>query len=743
MVVSWLRNSVNFKISASIMYIDDAHLIWNDLRDRFSQGNMARVCQLKQQLRNMRQESEDIRSQIISMIPFSSLSRIFAMVLQEERQRSIEFVPQPPQINTENSGSMINVMGYARGRNAKGIFLCTKCGKTNHIVDKCFEIIGYPPGYGRGRGKTQLDSGRSVNQVSGAESGNLSKASGIMTTVDMAQSSNDYAPTNTSPPFSGTVSLAPLICSIFSSTLWLLDTGATHDVCNNPSLFTNNSNNSNAHVNLPNGTITLTPNLQLDYVLCVPTFSYNLISEASQGTVIGKGSKVGNLYVLQTDPATFTKVTFPNISASAGPYSSSTVDGYTYFFTIVDDYSRVPSSVLPDNATPFQMLFRKPPSYTHLRVFGCLCNMSTLDRHRSKFSPRVVKCVFLGYPSGYKGYKTPSQIPEPQFTFPVDTSIPNNIFSQAQPQSASTLPNTNEAGTDADSTSDATSMSDVLPTTQLGGIRKPPYICNSVICSPYPLHKYISYSKLSSAYFRLAELEALIKNDTWFITLLPLGKIAIGCNYKARLVAKGYTQQARVDFIDIFSPVAKLVTVKVMLSLEAISGWSLCHLDINNAFLYGELSEDIYMELPPGLVDERSQPYPAGSVCKLKRSLYGLKQASRQWYLKFSKVLAKFGLCQSTGDHSFFYKKSQGKFLGLIVYVDDILLTSNDARNDKGIYLCQRKYVLDLLKDAGLLNCRPASSPMESGKHLSLIEGAELPDPTKYRRLIGDCYTYV
>ncbi|XP_057787111.1 uncharacterized protein LOC131004437 [Salvia miltiorrhiza] len=246
MVVSWLRNSVNSEISASIMYIDDAHLIWNDLRDRFSQGNMARVCQLKQQLLNLRQGSEDvgsyftklqilwdeyrdfqptrwctcdtcrchsskkwseyqmqecsmqfliglnpsfaqIRSQIISMIPFPSLSRIFAMVLQEECQRSIEFVPQAPQINTENSGSMINATGYAKGRGAKGKFLCTKCGKTNHTVDKCFEIIGYPPGNGRGRGKTQSDSGRFVNQVSGDESGNLSKASGTMTTADMAR----------------------------------------------------------------------------------------------------------------------------------------------------------------------------------------------------------------------------------------------------------------------------------------------------------------------------------------------------------------------------------------------------------------------------------------------------------------------------------------------------------------------------------------------------------------------------
>ncbi|XP_057780133.1 uncharacterized mitochondrial protein AtMg00810-like [Salvia miltiorrhiza] len=112
--------------------------------------------------------------------------------------------------------------------------------------------------------------------------------------------------------------------------------------------------------------------------------------------------------------------------------------------------------------------------------------------------------------------------------------------------------------------------------------------------------------------------------------------------------------------------------------------------------------------------------------------------------------------------------QDKGKFLGLVVYVDDILLASNDdnlvdsfkaflsnnfkfkdlgrpsyflgleiARNTKGIYLCQRKYVLDLLKDAGLLNCRPASTPMESGKHLDLEEGPSLTDFTPYRRLVG------
>lgn len=139
-----------------------------------------------------------------------------------------------------------------------------------------------------------------------------------------------------------------------------------------------------------------------------------------------------------------------------------------------------------------------------------------------------------------------------------------------------------------------------------------------------------------------AELDALIRNNTWQLVTLPQEKISIGCKwvykvkflsdgsverYKARLVAKGFTQQAGVDFLDTFSPVAKLVSVKLMLTLAAAKGWYLCHLDINNAFLYGDLEEAIYMELPPGLVAPGQ--YPTYTVCKLHKSLYGLRQASR------------------------------------------------------------------------------------------------------------------
>ncbi|XP_042019055.1 uncharacterized protein LOC121766889, partial [Salvia splendens] len=136
------------------------------------------------------------------------------------------------------------------------------------------------------------------------------------------------------------------------------------------------------------------------------------------------------------------------------------------------------------------------------------------------------------------------------------------------------------------------------------------------------------------------ELAALIKTNTWLITALSPGKIPIDCKwvykvkfradasverYKARLVAKGYTQHEGIDYLDTFSHVAKLTTVKFILALAAINGWSLSHLDINNAFLYGDLEEEIYMNLSTGLLVEEGTNPTVKLVCRLKKSLYGLK----------------------------------------------------------------------------------------------------------------------
>ena len=241
------------------------------------------------------------------------------------------------------------------------------------------------------------------------------------------------------------------------------------------------------------------------------------------------------------------------------------------------------------------------------------------------------------------------------------------------------------------------------------------------------------------------ELNALEQNHTWDLTYLPPGKSLIGSKwvyktklhpdgtvdrFKAWLEAKGYHQIEGIDYNDRFSPVAKLVTVRLFFTIDTTKAWPIHQSDINNAFLHGYLPEEVYMLPPDGYTKAA-----LGQVCHLRRSLYGLKKASRQWNLEFCSKLTQFGFTQSAHDHCLFIKRSSNSFLALLVYVDDVLITGTNeddilqvkrflhsvfsikdldyakyflgleiACSPKGMFLQQHKYVLDILTDVGLLH---------------------------------------
>ncbi|KAG6416455.1 hypothetical protein SASPL_123885 [Salvia splendens] len=166
----------------------------------------------------------------------------------------------------------------------------------------------------------------------------------------------------------------------------------------------------------------------------------------------------------------------------------------------------------------------------------------------------------------------------------------------------------------------------------------------------------------------LAEYVALLKNNTLILTTLPPGKNLVGCTWifklklhlsreiarhKAKLVAQGFSQQPGFDFTETFSPVVNPATIRMILTIVVSFGWEITHLDVNNAFLNGELKEDIYMRHPQSI--EQGGPH---LVCKLKKAIYGLKQASRAWFFTIHSVLISLGFKQSRADASMFVRRS-------------------------------------------------------------------------------------
>ncbi|WKA06380.1 hypothetical protein VitviT2T_024283 [Vitis vinifera] len=183
------------------------------------------------------------------------------------------------------------------------------------------------------------------------------------------------------------------------------------------------------------------------------------------------------------------------------------------------------------------------------------------------------------------------------------------------------------------------------------------------------------------------ELDALTKNHTWDLVTLPPGQSVVGCKwiykiktrydgsverYKARLVAKGFTQEYGIDYEETFAPVARISSVRALLVVAAARKWDLFQMDVKNAFLNGDLSEEVYMQPPPGLSIESNK------VCHLRRALYGLKQAPRAWFAKFSSTIFRLGYTASPYDSALFLRRTDKGTILLLLYVDDMIITGDD-----------------------------------------------------------------
>ena len=358
-------------------------------------------------------------------------------------------------------------------------------------------------------------------------------------------------------------------------------------------------------------------------------------------------------------------------------------------------------TVVLDGDVPDAVWKGKPPTYNHLKVFGCKAYVHVPKDERSKLDVKSKPCIFVGYGQdkfGYRLYDPAAKklIRSRDVVFMENQTIEDlkKVDSQAQDDSidAEPVPITqsptrgNEEGDEQpeldkdrrviDDENDESDHSQQAP------IRKSTR--NRQRSTKYSTGEYVlltdggepecfdeameSVDKELWLHAMKDEMKSLYDNDTFELVKLPKGKRALknrwvyrlkqeeGSStpkYKARLVVKGFSQRKGVDFDEIFSPVVKLSSIRSVLAMAASLDLEIEQMDVKTAFLHGDLEEDIYMEQLEGFQVQDKEDY----VCKLKKSLYGLKQAPRQWYKKFESVMQQQGYQKLTFDHCVFVQR--------------------------------------------------------------------------------------
>lgn len=279
------------------------------------------------------------------------------------------------------------------------------------------------------------------------------------------------------------------------------------------------------------------------------------------------------------------------------------------------------------------------------------------------------------------------------------------------------------------------------------------------------------------------EYNSLIKNNTWELVDLPKGSKAIGCKWvfkrkfhencarlKARLVARGYSQREGIDFNLTFSPVVRYTSIRFLMAMAVKFGWKIDQMDVVTAFLHGDISETIYMHQPE-VFDDGS-----GRVCKLNKSLYGLKQASRQWNVKLNCVLETAGFVRCKKDSCVYVRRNEKSLVVIAVYVDDLLLFYNNdkwkdelkstlkqnfhmkdlgaATNVLGIRinynreagtlsLDQQSYIEDILRKFNMFHCDPVKLPSDPNQKLTKdMAENKIDSNVPYQEAVG-CVLYL
>ncbi|MCE8502524.1 DDE-type integrase/transposase/recombinase, partial [Latilactobacillus sakei] len=382
--------------------------------------------------------------------------------------------------------------------------------------------------------------------------------------------------------------------------------------------------------------------------------------------------------------------------------------------------NRVPTKSVPK--TPFELWTGKKPSVRHLKVWGCPAHVR--KQSMDKLESRTNRCLFVGYPKGTIGYYFYNKDEQKVFISRNAVFLEEQVLSNPVTSSVVSLHEETSVSVGAEDSSDPL-------------IRSEPDTPRVLRRSTRVIRPPVRYSYLSEVFqmettqveddpntykeamldidaqkwvdAMRAEMDSMYTNKVWTLTDKPDGVKPIGCKwifkrkrgpdgkvetFKARLVAKGYSQKEGFDYEETFSPVVMIKSVRILLAIAAYYDYEIWQMDVKTAFLNGFLEEEIYMSQPEGFIENNQEHL----VCKLKRSIYGLKQASRSWNIRFDQTIKEFDFEQNQ-DEQCVYKKVQGeKIVFLVLYVDDILIIGNDFEMMTSVkqWLSQRFSMKDL-----------------------------------------------
>jgi hypothetical protein len=413
-------------------------------------------------------------------------------------------------------------------------------------------------------------------------------------------------------------------------------------------------------------------------------------------------------------------------------------------------HSPVPISNLPatqDSSVPISLphVLLAPPGHAASPEVGAVLSPSSANG--SSPAPPPLQVSTLSSPSFISSQNSPLEMPAPAVP-------PNNA---ARPHR--------------------------MTTRSMNNIYKPK---TSFVVTKYPLPPSLEPTSVTEALTdsrwrdaMSSELTALMRHNTWQLVPPPADCNIVGCKwvfrikrhadgsidrFKARLVAKGFNQRPGLDYKETFSPVVKPVTIRTVLTLAVMYGWSLRQLDVNNAFLHGHLTEKVYMKQPPGF----TSPEHPNHICCLTKAIYGLKQAPRAWFSALKQALLEFGFINAKSDSSLFVFHDGSILAYCLVYVDDLILTGNNSTfvasiidqlgqkfslkdlgplhfflgvevipTKEGLFLTQHKYIRDMLSKTSMAGAKDVTTPLSTSVSLKLADGSSSVDSTEYRRVIG------